>query len=112
MSLGKLNDDEIPEQTAAPGGVRGKYFESYRQGTNVVLLDPDVAEAFRSSESVNAALRHFLAEQGVPGIRGGQRRQPPDPPWRHPCSHRSERRREDHRFQPADSIPFGDVRLR
>jgi uncharacterized protein (DUF4415 family) len=66
MSPGKLNDDEIPEQTAAPGGVRGKYFESYRQGTNVVLLDPDVAEAFRSSESVNAALRQFLAEHGAP----------------------------------------------
>jgi hypothetical protein len=66
MSLGKPNDDEIPEQTTAPGGVRGKYFESYREGTNIVLLEPDVAEAFRTSESVNAALRQFLAEHGAP----------------------------------------------
>lgn len=28
------------------GGVRGKYFEGYRQGTNLVLLEPDVADAF------------------------------------------------------------------
>ena len=38
-------------------GVRGKHHETYRQGTNVVLLDPDVAEIFRDSAAVNAALR-------------------------------------------------------
>lgn len=58
--------DEIPEQTSAPGGVRGKYFERYMQGTNVVLLAPDVAEAFHDSETVNAALRRYLAEHGAP----------------------------------------------
>ena len=31
------------------GAVRGKYYERYRQGTNVVLLDPDVAAVFRDS---------------------------------------------------------------
>jgi hypothetical protein len=39
------------------GGVRGKYDERYAQGTNVVRLDPDVAEVFPSSEAVNSALR-------------------------------------------------------
>jgi hypothetical protein len=39
------------------GGVRGKYYERYRAGTNVVLLERDVAEVFRDSESVNRALR-------------------------------------------------------
>jgi len=34
-------------------GVRGKHYEAYRAGTNVVLLDPDVAEAFADSASVN-----------------------------------------------------------
>lgn len=48
------------------GGVRGKYYERYRQGTNVVLLEPDIAEVFHDSESVNLALRQFLSEHGTP----------------------------------------------
>jgi hypothetical protein len=43
------------------GGVRGKYVDRYRQGTNVVLLDPEVAEAFPDSKSVNDALRALVA---------------------------------------------------
>ena len=39
------------------GGVRGKYAESYRSGTNLVLLDPDVAKTFTSEQAVNEALR-------------------------------------------------------
>lgn len=39
------------------GGVRGKYAERYRTGTNVVLLAPDVAKAFPSEEAINEALR-------------------------------------------------------
>lgn len=42
-------------------GVRGKYVDRYRQGTNVVLLDPEVAEAFPDSKSVNDALRALVA---------------------------------------------------
>jgi hypothetical protein len=42
------------------GGVRGKHYEAYRGGTNVVLLDPDVAEVFTDSEAVNRALRLLL----------------------------------------------------
>ncbi len=42
------------------GGVRGKYFERYQQGTNVVLLDSDVAAVFHDSESVNRALRMLI----------------------------------------------------
>ena len=38
-------------------GVRGKHHEAYRQGSNVVLLDPDVAAVFKDSDAVNAALR-------------------------------------------------------
>jgi hypothetical protein len=41
-------------------GVRGKYVERYRAGTNVVLLDPDVAQAFPTSDSVNEALRMLM----------------------------------------------------
>jgi hypothetical protein len=42
------------------GGVRGKYVDRYRAGTNVVLLDQDVAKAFPTSTSVNEALRLLL----------------------------------------------------
>ena len=38
-------------------GVRGKYAGRYAQGSNIVVLDPDVAEVFPDSESVNKALR-------------------------------------------------------
>jgi hypothetical protein len=43
------------------GAVRGKYYERYRQGTNVVLLDPDVAAAFKDSVAVNDALRLLVS---------------------------------------------------
>jgi hypothetical protein len=39
------------------GGVRGKYAARYAEGTNVVVLDPDVAEMFPDRQSVNEALR-------------------------------------------------------
>jgi len=39
------------------GGVRGKYAARYARGTNVVILDPDVAKVFKDSKSVNEALR-------------------------------------------------------
>jgi hypothetical protein len=41
-------------------GVRGKYAERFAGGSNVVVLDPDVAAAFPTTESVNAALRAHL----------------------------------------------------
>jgi nitrogen regulatory protein PII-like uncharacterized protein len=42
------------------GGVRGKYVERYRKGTNLVLLAPDVAQAFPTEEDVNSALRLLM----------------------------------------------------
>jgi len=41
-------------------GIRGKYFESYQKGTNLVLLSPDVAKAFPTEEAVNDALRSLI----------------------------------------------------
>jgi len=43
------------------GGIRGKYVDRYRRGTKVVLLDPELAEAFPDSKAVNDALRALLA---------------------------------------------------
>jgi hypothetical protein len=42
------------------GGVRGRYYERYQRGTNVVVLDPEVASVFHDSESVNRALRMLI----------------------------------------------------
>ena len=41
-------------------GVRGKYFESYQEATNLVLLSPDVAKIFPTEEAVNEALRSLI----------------------------------------------------
>ena len=43
------------------GGVRGKYAELYGLGTNVVLIDPELAHAFPDSKSVSEALRALVA---------------------------------------------------
>jgi len=50
------------------GGVRGKYAQRYRAGTNLVLLAPDVAQAFPDAQSVNEALRLLMdvAKASVP----------------------------------------------
>lgn len=50
-------DEEMLEEYDFRGGVRGKYAGRFVEGTNVVVLDPDVAEVFPDSESVNQALR-------------------------------------------------------
>jgi hypothetical protein len=41
-------------------GVRGRYAQRYHEGTNIVVLSPDVAEYFPDSEAVNAALRALI----------------------------------------------------
>ncbi|MFA5072858.1 MAG: hypothetical protein WC539_03040 [Nitrospirota bacterium] len=41
-------------------GIRGKYYHDYKQGTNLVLLRPDVAAAFPDDNSVNDALRGLM----------------------------------------------------
>jgi hypothetical protein len=42
------------------GAVRGKYYKRYLEGTNVVVLEPDVAKRFKNSASVNKVLRAYL----------------------------------------------------
>lgn len=55
----KEADDLRPEYDIASlgKGVRGKYYERARAGSNIAVLDPDVARAFPTSEAVNRALR-------------------------------------------------------
>ncbi len=54
----KSKDDMLPDYDFS-GGVRGKYAKSYAKGSNVVVLDPDVAKVFADSKSVNRSLRNL-----------------------------------------------------
>jgi hypothetical protein len=53
---------EYPEHLIK-SGVRGKYVKAYREGTNVVLIDPDLHELFPDSEAVNRALREYAGKK-------------------------------------------------
>jgi hypothetical protein len=44
-------------------GESGKYARRYAQGTNVVVLEPDVAKVFSDSKSVNVSLRRIIRQQ-------------------------------------------------
>ena len=58
-------DEMLPEYDFS-GGVHGKYYEEYKKGTNVVLLEPELARLFRDSATVNEALRQYLVDHGRP----------------------------------------------
>ena len=49
--------DTLRKEYDFSGGVRGKHHQAYRRGTNVVLLEPDVAEVFKDPVAVNETLR-------------------------------------------------------
>lgn len=65
-------DDDLAEEydlaTLKEHAPRGAYAERYRAGTNLVLLEPDVAAVFQTGEAVNAALRSLIdiARRRVP----------------------------------------------
>lgn len=53
-------DDEMRPEYDFSGGVRGKYAKRYAEGTNLILLEPDLAAEFPDSRSVSRALRAYL----------------------------------------------------
>ncbi|CAG0939119.1 hypothetical protein GALLN_00479 [Gallionellaceae bacterium] len=57
------DDQDIPElkREQLGGGVRGKYHKQFMQGSNVVVLQPEIQKAFPTSEAVNKALASMLA---------------------------------------------------
>jgi uncharacterized DUF497 family protein len=59
----KPDDQDIPELTREQlgRGVRGKYFKKFTQGSNVVVLRPELQKAFPTSQAVNDALTSYLA---------------------------------------------------
>jgi len=67
--ISEMNDELRPEydlNQLLKGGVRNKYAERYQAGTNLVLLSPDVAEAFPDGDAVNEALRLVMQMARLP----------------------------------------------
>jgi hypothetical protein len=62
--MNKESDELRPEYDFS-AGVRGKYAKQFAAGTNLVLLDADVAHAFPNAAAVNKALRTYLREHPV-----------------------------------------------
>lgn len=62
VSKPEPDDDLLPEYdfSSLSGGVRGKYYERYRAGVNLALLEPEIAKAFPTDAAVNEALRRAL----------------------------------------------------
>ncbi len=55
------NDPDMLEEYDFSGGVKGKYAKRFAEGTNVVVIEPDIAAYFPDHDSVNAALRGLAA---------------------------------------------------
>ena len=65
----EIEDELRPEydlKTLLKGGVQGKYADRYKEGTNLVLLAPDVARAFPTEDAVNEALRLVMRMAQIP----------------------------------------------
>ena len=68
----ELEDELRPEYDLSEllkHAVRGKYAARYKAGTNLVLLAPDVAEAFPNEQAVNDALRLVMQLAKIPGVQ-------------------------------------------
>jgi hypothetical protein len=75
--LVKMPDSDLRKEydlSQLKGGVRGKYFRQATAGSNLVLIDPDLASLFPDSESVNRALR--LLADTARAATGSKRRRP------------------------------------
>ena len=72
----KREADQMRSEYDISGGERGKYYERFREGNNVVLLEADVAAVFHDSESVNRALRMLIdvARTNAGELTGGRRK--------------------------------------
>jgi hypothetical protein len=61
----KSNKDQLRKeysQELIKSGVRGKHAKRFREGTNLVMIEPDLHKIFPDSDAVNRALRDYLAQ--------------------------------------------------
>lgn len=63
MTSGKFTLRKEYPENLIKSGTRGKYAKAYHEGTNVVLIDPDLHELFPNSEAVNRALREYAGKK-------------------------------------------------
>ena len=73
----RRDEDQMRAEYDFSDGVRGKYAARLARGTNVVVLDPDVARVFKTAEAVNDALRSQIDKaigRKVPGAASGRSR--------------------------------------
>ena len=61
--------DDIRAEYDFSTGIRGKYVSRLARGTNVVVLDPDVADVFKTTKAVNDALREHLRKKPIRKVR-------------------------------------------
>jgi len=89
-----FTDDMRPEYDFASmkGGVRGKHVRRVREGTNIVLIEPEIADAFPTEESVNEALKGVLSTTRAVRSTGGLPNKALQPTSRAPRKARSRRR--------------------
>ncbi|OFV98570.1 MAG: hypothetical protein A3H28_04310 [Acidobacteria bacterium RIFCSPLOWO2_02_FULL_61_28] len=78
-SAKRFDDDLRPEYDLSKlkGGVRGKYYRKATSGTNLVLIEPELADVFPDTESVNRALR--LLVDTAEAAAGPARHRPSEP---------------------------------
>jgi hypothetical protein len=79
-STHKVSDDLRPEYdlTQLKGGVRGKYYREATAGTNLVLIEPDLARVFPDTRSVNRALRLLADTAEAAAIPPSRKRKTPN----------------------------------
>ena len=87
-------DDMRPEYDFADmkGGVRGKYARRARAGTNIVLIEPEVADAFPTEQAVNEALKGVLSTTRAVRSTGGLPNKALQPTSRAPRKAKSRKR--------------------
>jgi hypothetical protein len=79
-SAKKANDELRPEYhlSRLKGGFRGKYYRDATAGTNLVLVEPELAEVFPDTESVNRALRLLVDTAEAAATPSHRRRRSPN----------------------------------
>ncbi len=66
------SNDDIADEYDFSQGVRGKYVDQLKRGSNVVVLEPDLAERFPNDQAVNEALRELLRRRSeTEGAKAG-----------------------------------------
>jgi len=60
--MSKTVNDEMRSEYDFSNAVRGKHYQSYKKGTNVVLIEPELYDIFPNAETVNQALREYAKE--------------------------------------------------